>query len=234
MSNPAYEQVLSILHDSRGWPADCAPAPEATALALETRTPDEVAEALESWLDAKSAGRPAPPNYPGTFREYLRYSYFSNGTEYWEENTQIALGFIALPIVSQDRVARTVDEWRENQSKGISYLGFRLYDPDNPMSVAEWENRLAAAARYDRHSAPWYDAGMGETYRVLTTEGLFKKWVAASFVKPAEYLDGNIETFYGSALQQVLDNLHAARRMGNVRAKWLADQRWAKNPAWTD
>ena len=31
MSNPAYAQVLSILHDSRGWPADCAPAPEATA-----------------------------------------------------------------------------------------------------------------------------------------------------------------------------------------------------------
>ncbi len=229
--------IVQILRDLFGWPSDESPEPTAIeefAAANPDLTAEDIAARIDGWLDDQSAGKPAPPGYRGTAKDHLRYASFSDGVKYWRENTNIALGVITLPVVSQDRIAYTVEEWRENQRKGVSYLGFRLFEPDSPMSVDEWNERQAAAVRYDKHSAPWYDAGMGETYRVLTIEGLLKKWVPVSFVKPAELYDGDIENFYNSNLKQILDNLHAARRMGNVRAKWLTEQGWAKNPAWRD
>lgn len=230
-----HTEVATILRASFGWKADESPEPTATdefAAANPGLTADGIAGVFESWLDTKSQGMPPPPDYDGTYREWLRYSYFASGKEYWKENTNIALGVVELPVVSQDRIARTVEEWRDNQTKGVSYLGFRLYEPGNPLSVKEWEERLAAAVRYDAASAPWYSAGLAEVYQVLTIEGLLKKWVKPGFVKPSEYAGGDIENFYGSNPQKILDNLHAARRQGNVRAKWLEDQAWVKNPAW--
>lgn len=230
-------EVTDILRASYGWRHDESPEPTAVdeyAATNPSMTADDIAARLDGWLDDESHGQPAPPDYPGTAKDRTRYANFHEGVEYWRENTLIALGVIATPIVSQDRIARTVEEWRDNQSKGLSYLGFRLYDPDNPMSVEEWNERQAAAARYDKHSAPWYDAGLAEVYRRLTIEGLLKKWMPRGFTAPAEYLGGKVETFYHSNAQMVLDNLHAARRMGNVRAKWDVERGWAKNPLWKD
>lgn len=229
-----HKEVTAVLRASFGWQHDEAPEPAAVeefAAANPDLTAEDIAAIFESWLDTTSAGVPPPPDYGGTYREWLRYAYFSAGTEYWRENTNITLGVIVLPVVSQDRIAREVWEWRDNQIKGISYLGFRLYNPENPMSVKEWEARKAAAASYN---APWYDAGLADVYRLLTIEGLLKKWVEPGFAPPAELYGGRVETYYGANPQKVLDNLHAARRMGNTREKWLVFQNWIKNPAWPE
>lgn len=229
-----HTEVTAILRGPYHWKADESPEPTAVdefAIANPDLKAGHIAARLDGFLDNQSAGKPAPPDYPGTAKDHTRYAWFNEGVKYWRENTNIALGVITLPVVSQDRIAREVWEWRDNQSRGISYLGFRLYNPDNPLSVKEWEARQAAAASYN---APWYDAGLADVYRLLTIEGELKKWVTPGFAPPSELYGGAVETFYGANPQKVLDNLHAARRMGRVRAKWLVEQGWALNPEWKD
>ena len=221
-----YQLIVQNLRSLFGWHADQAPERSAIEEFLGAN-PDETAESvaarLDGYLTDATAGQKPPYGWPGTAKDFLRHDMFTEGVKYWNENTDIALGVITIPVVAQGRIARTVDEWWENQEKGLSYLGYPLLDAGNPASEAEREQRMAAAAQIP---FAWLFAGLGLVYQVLTREGLLKKWLKGQMTPPVEHLGGDVTRFYGCNAQQVLDNLLAAQ--AGRPPKWLED--WRRNP----
>jgi hypothetical protein len=205
-----YETIKEILRSVYGWLDTEAPAPDNTNLYVEqnpTYTADDVAAVLDTYLDRYDAQAP-PDGWPGTSKEYARHRMFTEGVEYWEYNTAIALGMIVEPIVVQGRVAQNVNEWWDNQEKNLNYIGYTLLD-DTVQGDAERELRWNEATSM-RFGDDWAFAGLTLVYQILTREGLLKKWTPPGLFPPAEYLGGDVRKFYGSNAQKVLDNLLAS------------------------
>ena len=225
-----YETLVQILRTTFGWAWREAPEPTAVEEFLTSvpgATVDSVISRLEEHLSDVSAGKPRPYDFAGTARDYERQRRFVEGQEYWRTNTLVALGLAVEPVVAQGRIARTVAEWWDNQTRGLSYLGYPLLAPDTPAGAAEAEARRQSA---ERPPIPFVLAGLGALAQFLIREGLLKRGVPAGLGWPAEYLGGKPEAFAGFDAQKVLDNLHAARRTGRVRAKWL--EGGTLNPEW--
>ena len=69
-----YDEVVRILREDYGWPIDCAPAPKATARALEAQSSSAVAGYLDNWCWSQ-AQRSAPWGYElGSVAAYLNVS----------------------------------------------------------------------------------------------------------------------------------------------------------------
>lgn len=222
-----HELVATILRSHFGWPADEAPEPTAVdefAEANPDLSAEEIAARIDGYLDDATHGQAPPYGWTGTAKEYLRQTYFTHGVKYWRENTNIALGVIVIPHVPQGRIAKTVDEWWDNQEKGLSYLGYPLLG-DTPLGNEEKAARWAAASAIPY---AWLFTGLGLVYQLLTREDMLKKWVKPGFTPPAEHLGGKVENFYGCNAQKVLDNLLAGQKGRPPR--WLDDQGWIKNP----
>lgn len=207
MSNPAYAQVLSILHDSRGWPADCAPAPEATARALETSTPEEVAETLDGYVDNVVYGSEPPHGITGTdaFRRWVIHRTFAVGREMWEVSTAVALGLAVDPPLDKIAEAKSVSEWLRNQSLRRSRLGFLLVDY-TPEGDAEMARREAKAADVPLE---WAQAGKAQIWALAVVEGYLPTTLDALSAAYAAKTPSLAEVRNLSA-QDWLDNLRAA------------------------
>lgn len=222
-----YQTVVDILR-VLGWPGGAAPAPIATAKALETQTPEQVADVLDAWVRRCMTGR-RPDGLTTDAEWYAQTAYegFSIGKEFYEYGTQLALGQIVEIPVEMGPQARSLTEWRRNHALGYGYLGQRLWT-DTPESQGEKARRLA---RIESVPLEWAKAGKGELWTRCVVEGLIPTTIdgfAAAYAQSTPSLDAvrNLDE------QQFLDNLWAARRKGNVRAKWLDDG--SLNPEWKD
>ena len=205
-----YDEVKEILRSVCDWLPTEAPAPDAVAQYAAdnpTLAAANIAAILDSYLDRFSSQAP-PYGWTGTSKEYARHRMFTEGVEYWEYNTAIALGMIVEPIVVQGRIAENVNEWWDNQEKNLNYIGYTLLD-DTEAGNAERESRWNEATSL-KFGDDWAFAGLTLVYQILTREGLLKKWVPPGMFPPSEYLGGDIRKFYGSTAQKVLDNLFAS------------------------
>ena len=201
-----YETVLSILH-AKGWPADCAPAPEATKRALETQTPEEVAFVLDGWVNSVVDTTAPPAGITGwvEFKRWVCHRTFSVGREFWEYGTALALGqFVEVPV-ERGAEAQSVSEWLRNQSLGRKRDGYLLVDP-TPEGAAEMERRKAKAADVPLE---WRAAGKADIWALAVVEGMIPATVDAL---SAYYSVKNpsLGAVRGLTAQEWLDNLRAA------------------------
>lgn len=167
----SYDAVVSILR-SRDWPEGTAPAPGPVATALQSQTPEQVADALEGWIDnvVDSTEPPHGISGWGAFHRWVCHRVFSAGREYWEYNTAIALGQVVEPPVDRVPEAQSADEWHRNHSNGRNRLGYRLLD-DTPEGAAELARRQARAADVPR---AWRVAGRADIWSLAVMEGMQK------------------------------------------------------------
>ncbi|HRI07844.1 MAG TPA: hypothetical protein PKW35_08510 [Nannocystaceae bacterium] len=224
-----YETVVSILHSPPyNWPADCAPAPEATAQALGTETPEQIVATLDNYVRGCMTGRrPDGLTSDSAWYGQLVHEAFAIDKEMYEYGTALALGSIVEPPEDKIAAARSLSEWRRNQLLGRSWEGYRLLD-DTPEGNAEMERRKAKAADVPLE---WAAAGKAEIWERCVWEGFIPSAVdalSAAYAVRYPSLD-SVRNLDG---QQFLDNLHAAKRHGNVRMKWF--QNGDLNPQWKD
>ena len=202
-----YQTVLSILHSPQyGWPLDCAPAPEATAKALETQTPEEVAATLNDWVDSVVFGSEPPYGIEGSdaFTRWVIHRTFAVGREMWEVSTLVALGLAVDPPLDKIAEAKSVSEWLRNQSLRRSRLGFLLVDY-TPEGDAEMIRREAKAKDIPLE---WRDAGKGLVWQLAVVEGLIPTTLdalSAAYAATTPRLD----EVRGKDAQQWLDGLRA-------------------------
>ena len=223
-----YQQVLEVLRSKYGWPLDCAPAPEATTKALETQTPEEVAATLDGYVRGCMAGRrPDGLSTDTDWYKQIAHEAFAIGKEMWEYGTYIALGFIVESPEDKIDAARSVAEWRRNQLLGRSWEGYRLLD-DTPEGNADRDRRAAKAADVPLE---WAAAGKAEIWARACVEGFIPATIDALSAAYAVHYP-SLDSVRNLDCQQFLDNLHASKRKGNVRVKWLANG--SLNPAWQD
>lgn len=155
-----YQTVVSILRSEYNWPTDCAPAPEATAKALETSLPSDVAESLDGWVDNVVYGSDPPYGIVGNaaYRRWVIHRTFAIGREMWEISTAVALGLAVDPPLDKIAEARSVSEWLRNQSLRRSRLGYLLVDY-TPEGDAEMARRQAKAQdvplEWSEHATIW-------------------------------------------------------------------------------
>jgi len=166
----SYENLKSILWTDKGWPLSCAPAPVASALALETQTPEEVAETLENWVNNIEDTTEPPYGLKGwnAYRLWIIHRTFAVGREFWEYGTMLALGQAADPPLDKAPEAQSADEWLRNHSYRRSRLGFVLLDR-TPEGDAELARRERLAADVPR---AWAAAGKALIWRLAVTEGM--------------------------------------------------------------
>ena len=136
-----YDEVVRILREDYGWPIDCAPAPKATAKALETQSPSAVAAYLDNWCWSQ-AQRSAPWGYElgsvGAY-QHVRYKNFADHMKFWEYQSALAFGFThELP---EDKLpeATTLTEWYALLRMGRNALGYKIDDPNSE----SWQRRLS-------------------------------------------------------------------------------------------
>lgn len=223
-----YDTVVSILRSEYGWPADCAPAPEATALALADSSPEQIASTLDAYVRAGMTGRrPDGLDSDAAWYGQLVTETFTVGREMWEFGTALALGLTVEPPEDKIAAARSVAEWRANQAVGRSWEGFRLLD-DTTEGQAEMARRKARA---DGVPLDWAQEGKAEIWARCCIEGFVPATTdALSAAYAVKY--PSLDSIRHLDARQFLDNLHAAKRKGNVRVKWLANG--SLNPAWQD
>lgn len=224
-----YDELKRILWTDKQWPLNCAPAPEASARALATLTPEGVAETLSDyiWTVVDNGQRPVDfPNDQAWYRQ-LVHQAFSIGKEFWEYSTALALGEIVEPPLDKIAEAKSVSEWLRNQALDRTRQGFVLFS-GTPESQAEKARRLDKAK-----DAPieWREAGKALIWQLAVMEGYIPVTLdgfAAVYASRTPSFDAirNLDT------QQWLDNLRAAHRQGSVRQKWMDDG--TLNPAWRD
>ena len=204
--NVAQEQVNEILQNTYGWPVDCAPAPNATATALETMTDQVVADKMEAYCRAFTQ---APYGYPGTAYEWARFAYFNEGVEYWELNTQIALGLTVETPVPTVPEAKTVSEWWNQQDHNWTRKGDnKLWDENDADSVA-WHEKLFAAALT---VPPEWTVGTDPViYQLACREGYIQPGMSGFHAAYASQTPRYADVM-GLTAQQYLDNLRAADR----------------------
>ncbi len=222
-----YQTLLDLLHSAAyGWPADCAPAPEATAKALATQPPEAVAMTLDSYVYGEMTGR--RPSGLATDTDWYRqivHEAFAEGKEMWENGTARALGLAVEPNADKIAAARSVDEWRRNQRLWRTWDGYVLLD-QTPEGEAEMARRKAKAA-----DVPLGWAKKADFWALCVIEGSIPATtdaLSAAYAVKSPSLDS--VRFLDE--QQYLDNLHAAKRKGTVRQKWLSD--WSLNPLWSE
>lgn len=198
-----YDEVISILRSEMyGWPVGISPSPPATEKQLQTDAPAIVAQALESFCHTYTT---PPYGYPGSAYEWARYALFNEGVEYWDENTQIALGQIVPVPLDKVNEAKTVSEWWNAQDHNRNRLGFKLWDENDADSVA-WHEKLFAAALV---VPPEWTVGTDPMiYQLACREGYIQPGVAgfgaAYASQTPRYADVR-----GLTAQQWLDNLRA-------------------------
>lgn len=225
-----YDSLCQYLRTALGWTQYESPAPVAVddyCAEYPGITVEEVAAVLDGYLHDHYDNTEPPYGYAGSAYEWARYEFFSTGKEYWELNTQIALGMTVETPVPHQPGAKDVATWWAYQDHNDNYLGYPLLDLDTPEGAAEKENRWNAALT-ENVPAAWQLAGLTLVYQILTREGMLKKWVTPGFAPPSEYLGGKIENFYGLSAQQILDNLWGEQAGKGHR--WLVGG--GPNPAW--
>lgn len=199
-----YQNVLDILHASYSWPADCAPAPDATAKALETQTPEEVAAALNEWVNvAMDSGEPPYGlGWGGPYYRWVIHRTFAVGREMWEVSTAVALGLAVDPPLDKIAEARSVSEWLRNQSLRRSRLGYLLVDY-TPEGDAEMARRQAKAQdvplEWREHATIWALAVVDGMIPVAL-DALSAAYAAST---------PSLASIRGLDAQQWLDNLRA-------------------------
>lgn len=200
-----YEQTVSILH-AKGWPADCAPAPEATILALETQTPAEVAYVLDAWVNNVVDTTEPPHGITGwnAFRRWVCHRTFAVGREFWEYATALALGQIVEPPVNKGAEAQSASEWFRSQSLGRNRLGYLLVD-DTPEGAAEMARREAKAKDVP---VEWRQAGCSDIWRLAVIEGYIPTTIGALEAAYAA-IAVQLRDVRGLDAQQWLENLRA-------------------------
>lgn len=195
-----YDEVLSILRESPyNWPLGISPEPEATATALETMGPAEVAAALDAYLDAQAAGMSFWNQVEPT-KTILRRRLFTENVEMWGTKTGVALGQIVEPPVDTIGPARSPSEWWAYQDQLRNRLGEKLCDS------AEFVRRNSFLAIIpDEWLAPGMDP---KIYRLAVREGYLP--VGMTGFDPA-YLQSNpkLNEVRGLDALQWLQNLQA-------------------------
>jgi hypothetical protein len=166
-----YAEVVAILV-GKGWPEGTAPAPEATARALETQPPDEVAALLDGWVNGVVDSTEPPHGITGwdAFRRWVCHRTFAINREYWEYGTAIALGQIVEPPLDKIAEAQSADEWHRNQANRRTRLGYVLLD-HTPQGDAELARREAKALDVPR---AWAVAGKADIWHLAVLEGMIK------------------------------------------------------------
>lgn len=215
-----YDDVVKILRDQYGWPTSVvAPAPNATATALESSSDETVASTLDSYCEAGSANLQPPYGYPGSSYEWFRYEHFAIQREYWELNTQIALGLTQETWKPLSNPAKSTMEWYDLQDKNINRKGDQhLCAPE------EWQIRLEHAAAVP---IEWTRAGCGEIWQLAVREGYIPSGLSG-FVAAYAQSTPSLDEVRNLDAQMYLDNLRC-RDVGKP-PKWLHDG--SLNPAW--
>ena len=165
-----YETLKNILWTTRDWPLGCAPAPEASARALATQTPEEVAQTLHQWVNDVVESTEPPYGIVGwtAFYRWVCHRTFAIGREFWEYGTALALGQAADPPLNKGPEAQSADEWLRNQSNRRTRLGLVLLDP-TPEGDAELARRKKLAADVPR---PWAKAKKSDIWELAVIEGM--------------------------------------------------------------
>lgn len=160
-----YEQVVAILRrPENDWSVLEAPAPDATNLALQTMTPEEVATMLEEFLNAQAGTTLPPYGAIESNTTIVRRRLFTEGVKFWELNTAQALGSQPLdPPVDTIGEAKTVADWWGHQEILRNRLGEKLCSAD------EFARRNAAA---DNVPLDWIAKDMDPLiFQLMTREG---------------------------------------------------------------
>lgn len=198
-----YQEVVSILRSKFSWPENCAPAPEATARELEAKTPEQVAEYLDNWVNDITYTTEPPHGVPD-FEKWIIHRTFSIGREFWEYGTALAFGQIVEPPVDKISPAQSVSEWLRNQSLRRNRLGYVLLDP-TPEGEAEFARRRAKASDVPLE---WAAAGKALIWELAVMEGMIPAPLdnlsAAYAVKTP-----SLDSVRALDAQQWLDNLRA-------------------------
>lgn len=158
MSKGTLAEVEAILHDKHGWSEFAGPAPIATAVALETAPPSDVASALTNWVKSAQASYIYPSFWQAT------YSLFCRGREYWEHDTAIALGQQVEFKAENVGRATTVTEWMDRLNHGYNRQGYK------DLNAAPWtkQGQLRRAAA---ETAPPEFAGYEQIWALAVIAG---------------------------------------------------------------
>ena len=179
------DEVTTVLRDLYDWTEFCSPAPEATALALETMAVDSVAAQLAAFVWAKvEAG--VPWNVPdGDEYEWACRQTFTTNQKYWELNTAQALGQQPLdPPVDTIGKAQSPTQWWAAQDMLRNRLGEKLcsqeefdrcakYVANVPIEWMEWNGgaliyQLAVREGYMPVGAAGFDPAYLQTFPKLS------------------------------------------------------------------
>lgn len=136
-----YSSVLSLLHSTYGWPADCAPDESAVEEALAAgQTPEQVAAALESALVAGAAQIGTFYGQTEDTKTILRRRLYGQAAHFNGTDTRVALGLIHELPVDTIGAAQSPSQWWEWQDRLRNRLGEKLCDAD------EFARRMRYAA----------------------------------------------------------------------------------------
>lgn len=164
-----YTPVLNLLRTTYGWPRGVSPAPDPVELALQTMTPEAVAETIDGHIWAWAENNQPPYGYPVPGRqgayEWYRYRAFCDGVEYHALNTAIALGQVVEIEVPHERAARSVSEWLDNMAKGRDRHGYPAIHPDT-------EQGQARKAKAEQVPLEWLISGAGLIYQLACLSGM--------------------------------------------------------------
>lgn len=199
------DEVNQILRDEYGWPVGVSPAPNATAVALQTRDAEAAARTVDDFCHTYQE---PPYGYPGSAYEWARFALFCENVEYWELNTQIAFGQTTEPPLDKTEEAKTVSEWWNAQDHRRSRLGFLLWDADDADSVAWHEHLFACALTVPPE---WTTGTDPVIYQLACREGYIQPGVAGFGAAYASQTPRYADVV-GLTAQQWLDNLRAADR----------------------
>ena len=211
-----YNDVLTILVNRFGWPANLKPhqTPVDEMLAAG-HTADQVATTLELFCRNVGGSIVPPWGFTGTGYEWVRYDY-NKGGEYWEYYTRLELGLAVEPPVDKKSEAQSVSEWFSNLSINRTRQGYILLDP-TPEGSAEAERRRE---RSNFCPPEWGSAGKVDIWRLAVLEGYIKTTLdpfSAAYASNTPSLD----SIRKLDAQQWLDNLRT--KDAGKPVKWLED-----------
>jgi len=200
-----YGEVVQILRDEYFWPVGVSPAPGAVATALATQTPEQVASVLERFCRGWAENNEPPYGYPvsgpqGAY-EWYRYRCFSDGKEYAELDSSIALGLQHELPEDRIREAKSVSEWIENMEMGRDRLGYKAID----ITSEWWAMRKAKAAQVPLE---WSMAGAGLIYQLAVLSGTIQVGLTGFAVAYAS-TSPRLAEVRGLDAQMWLDNCRA-------------------------
>ena len=206
-----YDTVVQILRGARyGWSVIEAPEPDKTNEALATRTPEQVAEALDAYVIEEAAKIVLPEGAPESPYIVLRRRLFTENCEMWGTKTAVALGLIHELPVDTIGPAQSPSQWWEWQDRGRNRLGELLCDADEFAR----RNAYASPVPYE-----WRAPGMDPLiYQLAVREGYLP--VGMTKFDPA-YLQSNpkLAEVHGLTAMQWLQNLQA--RDAGKPTPWL-------------